>query len=80
MNKFDELKEKANDAFKRGDQAEAVKYYSECLELDPDYKSYNSIIYANRAAGNSPLVVIIKHFCFRSLYETEKAQRGSRRC
>lgn len=51
LNKFDDLKEKANEAFKKGDMEEAIKFYSECLQLDADYKSYNSIIYANRAAG-----------------------------
>lgn len=51
LNKFDDVKEKANDAFKKGDHEEAIKYYSECLELDANYKSYNSIIYANRAAA-----------------------------
>lgn len=51
LNKFDDVKEKANEAFKKGNHDEAIKFYSECLELDADYKSYNSIIYANRAAG-----------------------------
>jgi DnaJ family protein C protein 7 len=55
LNKFDDIKEKANEAFKKGDNEEAIKYYSECLELDPSYKSYNSIIFANRAAAQIKL-------------------------
>eukprot|EP00331_Platyophrya_macrostoma_P002565 CAMPEP_0176419818 /NCGR_PEP_ID=MMETSP0127-20121128/8265_1 /TAXON_ID=938130 /ORGANISM="Platyophrya macrostoma, Strain WH" /LENGTH=509 /DNA_ID=CAMNT_0017800351 /DNA_START=58 /DNA_END=1587 /DNA_ORIENTATION=- len=55
LNKFDDFKEKANEAFKRGDYEEAIKYYTDSLELDPGYKSYNSIIFANRAAAQMKL-------------------------
>lgn len=52
INKFDDFKEKANEAFKQGNYDEAIKFYTDCLELDPDHKSYNSVILTNRATGN----------------------------
>ena len=53
LNKFSDCKERANGAFKHGKYTEAIEKYSECLELDPEYRSYNSIIYCNRAAGKN---------------------------
>ena len=46
-------KKEGNDAFQRGAQEEAVAAYTEALAVDPDNTSFNSIMYANRAAAYS---------------------------
>lgn len=51
LKKFDEYKEKANAKFKEGKYKEAMQLYTECLQLDPEYRSYNAIIYCNRSAA-----------------------------
>lgn len=51
LKKFDEFKEVANGEYKKGNYNEAIKLYTDCLQLDPEYRSYNSIIYCNRAAA-----------------------------
>ena len=53
IGKFENLKEQANTAFKDKKYDEAISLYSDCLALDPTYKSYNAIIYSNRATGTS---------------------------
>lgn len=46
--KCEELKEKGNLDLKNGKYDDAVKCYSEALELDPFNIKLNSVIYANR--------------------------------
>lgn len=41
------LKDKGNDAFKRGDNKEAIDFYTKAIEMDPD----NHIFYSNRSAA-----------------------------
>jgi DnaJ family protein C protein 7 len=42
-------KEAGNTAFKAGNYDEAYNLYTESLEIDPDHKSLNAILYCNRA-------------------------------
>jgi len=51
LKKFEEYKENANGEFKKGNYEEAIKLYTECLQLDPEFRSYNSIIHCNRGAA-----------------------------
>jgi tetratricopeptide (TPR) repeat protein len=39
----------ANDVFKKGEYDQAIKLYTDLIELDPENKSFNSTIYANRS-------------------------------
>jgi tetratricopeptide (TPR) repeat protein len=48
-------KKEGNDAFQRGAQEEAVAAYTEALAVDPENTSFNSTLYANRAAAYSKL-------------------------
>lgn len=48
-------KKEGNDAFQRGAQEEAVAAYTEALAIDPDNTTFNSTLYANRAAAYSKL-------------------------
>lgn len=43
----EELKAKGNEALQKGDFTNAVKYYSQCIELDPK----NHIMFSNRSAA-----------------------------
>jgi len=45
-------KNAANEVFKTGNYDEAIEAYTSLLEFDPDNKSFNSIILANRALCN----------------------------
>lgn len=45
------LKELGNDAFKSGNNNEAISKYSECIANDPTNFVFNSVVYANRAAA-----------------------------
>lgn len=51
LKKFDELKQKGNQEFKAGKYKQAIDTYTECLQLDPEYRAYNAIIYCNRGAA-----------------------------
>ncbi len=44
-------KKEGNDAFSSGSYETAVQLYTEALEIDPDNTSFNSQLYANRAAA-----------------------------
>ena len=46
---FDNLKEQANQFYKEGNNEEAIKKYTECIELDKYNANFNSIVYCNRA-------------------------------
>jgi stress-induced-phosphoprotein 1 len=47
MNKVDELKSKGNAALQAENFSEAVKFYTEAIEIDPS----NHILYSNRSAA-----------------------------
>lgn len=49
VKKLEHLKEKGNEAIKRGDAQAAVSSYNEALKCDPLNKTINSILYSNRA-------------------------------
>lgn len=49
MSKFEECKGRANAAFKNNKFDEAIRLYTECLQLDPGFRTYNAIIYCNRS-------------------------------
>jgi len=55
INKQEDLKERGNIAFKNGKLDEAIRIYTEAVELDPFNKNLNAILYANRAAANLKL-------------------------
>lgn len=46
----DMTKKSGNELFKKGDCEEAIKKYTECLEIDPYNVLYHSIVLCNRAA------------------------------
>ena len=46
-------KEEGNDAFKRGQFAEAFTLYSQALAIDPDNRATNAKLYFNRATVGS---------------------------
>lgn len=48
-------KEDANNSFKAGRMQEAIDKYSECLQIDPKNKAFNSKIHCNRANALSRL-------------------------
>lgn len=49
VKKTESMKNEATECFKSGDYENAIKAFTECLELFPNNKSYNSSIYLNRA-------------------------------
>ena len=49
MKTFDSLKEEANKFYKEGNNEEAIKKYTECIQLDKYNANFNSIVYCNRA-------------------------------
>lgn len=51
IRKLERLKEAGNAHFKAGRNQEAIEAYSQCLEVDPDNKAFNSKLHANRAAS-----------------------------
>jgi len=55
MNRQEDAKEKGNQAFKAGNQEEAIKFYTEGIEQDPFNKTLTCTLYANRAAANLKL-------------------------
>lgn len=55
VKKTETLKTEASDFFKSGDYESAIKGFTECLELFPNNKSYNSTIYLNLALCHSKL-------------------------
>jgi len=52
---IEKQKEKANESFKSGKYQEAIELYTQLLEVDPNNKNFNSIIYANRALCHQKL-------------------------
>jgi DnaJ family protein C protein 7 len=49
MNKQEDLKEKGNAEFKSGNHEEALKKYSEAIDMDPGNKNLAAVLYSNRA-------------------------------
>jgi len=49
VKKTESMKNNASDFFKSGSYEDAIKGFTECLELFPNNKTYNSSIYLNRA-------------------------------
>lgn len=49
--KLEKVKKEGTDAFSSGQYKEAVERFTECLELDPLNKSYNSTVLFNRASA-----------------------------
>lgn len=50
IGRLDQAKEAANKLFNSGATQEAIEAYTEALQLDEKNKSYNSILFSNRAA------------------------------
>ncbi|RLN91294.1 hypothetical protein BBJ28_00018276 [Nothophytophthora sp. Chile5] len=50
-----QLKHNGNERFKRGEYREAVRFYSEAVEIDAQHDEYCAIIYCNRAAAQMGL-------------------------
>ena len=55
VKKTDLMKNEANEFFKVGEYENAIKGFTECLELFPHNKVYNSSVYLNRAISYSKL-------------------------
>lgn len=55
VQKLDRAKEDGNAAFKSGRMAEAVRLYTQALEVDPANRGTNSKLYQNRAAARIKL-------------------------
>ena len=49
------MKNNASECFKEGNYEDAIKGFTECLDLFPNNKTYNSSIYMNRAISFSKL-------------------------
>lgn len=65
--KMDALKQKGNDAFKLKKYTEAVQFYSQAIELDPNSEA-SAALYSNRAA------------CWQSLGKFDNAVKDSTDC
>ncbi|ETM41545.1 hypothetical protein L914_12690 [Phytophthora nicotianae] len=50
-----QLKHNGNERFKRGEFQEAVRFYSEAVQIDPQHHEFCAIIYCNRAAAQMGL-------------------------
>ncbi|KAG6618401.1 DnaJ subfamily C member 7 [Phytophthora cinnamomi] len=50
-----QLKHNGNERFKRGEYQEAVRFYSEAVQIDPQHQEFCAIIYCNRAAAQMGL-------------------------
>ncbi|KAE9005342.1 hypothetical protein PR003_g14828 [Phytophthora rubi] len=50
-----QLKHDGNERFKRGEYQEAVRFYSEAVQIDPQHQEFCAIIYCNRAAAHMGL-------------------------
>eukprot|EP00644_Phytophthora_capsici_P018569 jgi/Phyca11/128020/e_gw1.73.84.1 len=50
-----QLKHNGNERFKRGEHQEAVRFYSEAVQIDPQHHEFCAIIYCNRAAAQMGL-------------------------
>jgi tetratricopeptide (TPR) repeat protein len=50
-----QLKHSGNERFKRAEYQEALRFYSEALQIDPQHQEYCAIIYCNRAAAQMGL-------------------------
>lgn len=50
-----QLKHSGNERFKRGEYQEAVRFYSEAVQIDPLHQEYCAIIYCNRSAAQMGL-------------------------
>jgi len=48
MNKQEDLKEKGNSEFKSGNYENAIKFYTDSIEMDPNNKNICSMLYSNR--------------------------------
>ena len=59
-----DLKDRGNDAFKAGDTAKAIDFYSQAIEISPD----DHLLYSNRSAA-----YIKMDFISKSLKDAEKA-------
>ena len=49
MNRQEELKDQGNTEFKAGNYDEAIRHYTESIEMDQGHKSLVSVLYTNRA-------------------------------
>ena len=50
-----QLKHDGNERFKQGNYQEAVRFYSEAMQIDPQHQEYCAIIYCNRSAAQMGL-------------------------
>ncbi|KAG7382164.1 hypothetical protein PHYBOEH_010610 [Phytophthora boehmeriae] len=50
-----QLKHNGNEHFKRGEYQEAVRFYSEAVQIDGQHQEYCAVIYCNRAAAQMGL-------------------------
>lgn len=50
-----QLKHNGNERFKRGEYQEAVRFYSEAGQIDPQHQEFCAVIYCNRAAAQMGL-------------------------
>lgn len=55
LNIIEKEKEKANEFFKNGKFPEAIEEYTKLIEIDPDNRTFNSTIIANRALCHQKL-------------------------
>lgn len=49
LNSIEKEKNNANNIFKSGDYEKALEAYDRILKIDPDNRSFNSTIHANKA-------------------------------